>query len=227
MTSATSTKPKSAAVSESLRADILTGRLHPGERLGFAQLRDRFGASMGTLREALTALVDQGLVVSERQQGFRVVTISIEDLVELTEARREMEGLALTYAIRDGDVAWEAEVLATHHVLEHTPSYQEDDPGRFSDEWATAHAAFHNALLAGCGNRRILSAAMALRDAADLYRRWSVPLGNDRERDIPAEHAGLMQAALERNAELACERLAQHIQRTTDKLIPVLTEADN
>lgn len=214
-------------VYEALRADILGGRLEPGSRLGFTGLRERFGGSMSTIREALTKLVEQGLVETERQMGFRVMTISAADLLDLTEARQEMEGLALRFAIRDGSAEWEASVVAAHHLLDRTHAYVEDDPGRFSEEWAQAHADFHNMLLSGCGNRRILDAATSMRDAAELYRRWSVPLGGDHGRDIASEHAELMRLTLSRDTERAQESLRAHIQRTTDKLVGVLHDADH
>ena len=49
----------------SLRSDILTGRLLPGQRLPFAELGTRYATSVGVLREALSRLVEQGLVQSE------------------------------------------------------------------------------------------------------------------------------------------------------------------
>lgn len=142
--------------------------------------------------------------------------------MDLTRARCEIEVLALRYAIHDADVAWEAEALAAHHLLDRAPQYEVEDPGRFTEEWAAAHGKFHRALLHGCGTRRILAAATALRDSAELYRRWSVPLGRDHARDIRSEHKALLDAAVGRDAETACDLLARHIRRTTDKLLPVL-----
>jgi DNA-binding GntR family transcriptional regulator len=73
-------------------------------------------------------------------------------------------------------------------------------------------------LLDGCRNSRILATATALRDSAELYRQWSAPQ-HDRGRDIAAEHKAILDASVERHAELACELLAAHIQRTTDALL--------
>jgi DNA-binding GntR family transcriptional regulator len=65
-----------------LRADILAGVLAPGSRLLFADLGDRYHASMGVLREALTRLAGEGLVDSEPQTGHRVMSLSAADLVD-------------------------------------------------------------------------------------------------------------------------------------------------
>lgn len=43
-----------------------------------------------------------------------------------------------------------------------------DDPIRITDGWIDAHAAFHQALLDGCANRRLLHMVCGLRDEAEL-----------------------------------------------------------
>ncbi|PJK20078.1 GntR family transcriptional regulator [Mycolicibacterium goodii] len=207
-----------ARVYQALRADILAGRIAPGSRLGFAALVERYDCSIGAIREALQRLGEQELVIAEPKRGFRVVDISPDDLNDLTEARCEIEVLALRYAVNRGNLEWESTVVAAHHRMERTPMFAPTDPDRFNDEWVLAHAEFHQALLDGCSNRRILATASALRDSAELYRQWSAPQ-HDRKRDIAAEHRAILDAAVGRDAELACELLTAHIQRTTDALL--------
>lgn len=55
-----------------LRADILSGRLLPGQRLKFPDLAARYEASVGVIREALIRLAERGLVRSEAHLGFQV-----------------------------------------------------------------------------------------------------------------------------------------------------------
>ena len=125
-----------------LRGDIVAGRLLPGARLPFAELTARYGSSTSAIREALQRLVEQGLVVSEPQLGFHIVTLSVEDLRDLTTARCEIEGLALRYAIENGDLAWESAIVAALHVLERTAvtaAGPGDETRSLSDEWTAAH----------------------------------------------------------------------------------------
>lgn len=216
---------RAGLVYERLRADILAGRLAPGTRLPFGEVTVTYGCSVGSVREALQRLTEQGLVESVVQQGFRVVTISRDDLLDLTAARCEIEVLALRLSIEHGDVTWEANLVAAHHVLERTPTMDPADPARQSDDWARAHDGFHAALIAGCGNRRILSVAHSLRDSAELYRRWSAPL-YDRARDIAGEHRAMLDATVSRRSAEATRLLTAHIQRTTDALLPALELQD-
>jgi len=201
-----------------LRADILGGRQRPGARLPFAELTARYEASMGVVREALSRLAAEGLVESEPQFGFRVVPLSIADLQHLTAARAAIETLVLGQAVEHGGVSWEADVLAAHHRLEHTPQRAEDDPSRLSDDWTVAHAAYHHALLAGCPNPRLLAVAESLRDAAELYRQWSVPLAHA-HRDIAGEHRAILDAVLAHDPDAATAALTAHIQHTTNVLL--------
>lgn len=204
-------------VYEALRRDILGGEFRPGAQLGFAALVERYQCSVGLVREALQRLTEQRLVESKANRGFRVVPVSPDDLRELTEARIEIETLALRMAIRDGDTEWEAQLVAAHHRM---VSQDQFEPGtaRFTEAWAKAHAEFHKALLAGCPNRRIVAMAGALRDGAELYWRWSAPL-YDQDRDIDGEHRRILEASLARDAAAAEELLRDHISRTTIRLL--------
>jgi DNA-binding GntR family transcriptional regulator len=212
------TRTKAERVFELLRGQILSGQIAPGTRLRYAELSERYETSTGVLREAMLRLSEQGLVKGEPQQGFQVVDLTIEDLKDLTDARIMLETLALRSALADGDVEWESRIIAAHHRLSRTPLEDPDDTGRLHDEWVAEHAAFHKALLDGCANRRLKEIASSLSDAAELYRRWSLPLGKGADRKPAEEHEALLAASLARDADLACELLTAHINRTASIL---------
>jgi DNA-binding GntR family transcriptional regulator len=201
-----------------LRADILAGRIMPGSKLRFAELTGRYDCSTSVVREGLTRLVEQGLVQSEPQHGFHVTPLSDDDLHDLTTARCELEGLVLRMSIEHGDIAWESAVVAAHHGLDRTCMQAEDDPELMNEEWIRAHRHFHEALLAACPNQRLRNMALSLRDAAELYRRWSRRIGNDEHRDVPGEHRSLADAALRGDVVVAVELLHEHLRRTTRAL---------
>lgn len=212
-------KTRHEAVFSRLRSDILTGRLQPGSKLPFSELCEHYEVSVGVIREALSRLLEQGLVRSAPQQGYFVTAISRSGLVHLTTARREIETLTLRLAIADGDTVWESEVLAAHHRLAQCPETTDDDPDRISEEWASLHQVFHETLLRGSGNPWLIDIAVDLRASAELYRRWSVPKGHEHARDIAGEHRAITDAAIARNAELASALLARHISLTTELLL--------
>lgn len=200
-----------------LRDDILNGHLLPGRRLPFGLLSERYGASTGVLREVLPRLVEQGLVVSEPQLGFRVMSVSKTDLCHLTELRVTLETLALRQAIEHGDLAWESRLLAVHHTLASTPPAGTD--GTISAEWLTAHAGFHSALGEGGPNTRLSGLTDSLRAIAEVYRCWAAVYGDVGDRDVAAEHRRILEATLDRDADRAVAELTTHIERTAQILL--------
>jgi DNA-binding GntR family transcriptional regulator len=121
-------------------------------------------------------------------------------------------------SIEHGDIAWESELVAAHHALDRTTMETDGDPVLMSEEWTLAHSRFHTALLAACPNQRLRTMALSLRDAAELYRRWSRPVGHDEDRDVPGEHRALVGAALRGDAGEAVRLLEEHLRRTTRAL---------
>jgi len=208
---------------ERLRADLLGCRLKPGERLRIADLCQTLGVSLGGVREALSRLTAEGLVVAEPQRGFRVAPISADELRDLTAVRTEIEKLCLRRAIAVGDVGWEERLIAAHHRLSRTAERDPGDPARVADTWADAHAAYHAAVVAGCDSPWLLRLRGILYAQSERYRRLSAPLGRA-ERDLAREHRQIMEAALARDADSACALLSSHFELTTAILLESLTQ---
>ena len=158
-------------VYEALRSDILFGRRLPSSRLQLNELAEEHGVSLSVVREAVTRLASEDLVEATPQRGFRVRSISLEHLRDLTWVRTQVETLALRQSIAKGDVTWESNLVAAHHRLAVTPMYFDD--GRGNTEWMAAHGAFHAALAAAAGSPVLERLRRQLYDASELYRYWA------------------------------------------------------
>lgn len=200
-----------AEVYAQIRDGILHGELQPGERLRPSQLRQQYNVSVSVVREALTRLAEQKLVIGEPNLGFTVAPLSRKHLDDLVQARAEIECFTFRLSVREGDLAWEAGVISTHRMLERAPERHPD--GAVNTEWSAAHASFHAQLLAGCSNEVLVDVCRSLFQSADLYRLWSAR-GPGQKRDTRAEHAALADAAIARDEELAARLLLEHIQLT-------------
>lgn len=209
-----------------LRSDIFDRRLQPGERLRPVDLGRQFDVSVGVMREALGLLSAQNLVRIERNRGFHVVELSVEALGDLTEARKINEGSALRLSIERGDIGWESDVLAAHHRMASEPMYPPEDSGTRSVAWAAYHIAFHQTLIAACGNSVLLDICTRLSDAAELYRAWSGD-GGKAVRDIPGEHKRLMEAAVAHDADLAVKLFEQHVDKTKEIVLELDQESSS
>jgi DNA-binding GntR family transcriptional regulator len=203
---------------EALRGDLLACRILPGSRLKIQELCSRLSVSLGAIREALSRLTSEGLVVAEPQRGFRAAPISAADLRDLTMVRVEVESLCLKRAIEIGDVNWESRLVAAFHRLSRTPERAPADPIRSNDEWAEAHAAFHLALVEGCDSPWLLRLHSQLYDQSERYRRLSIPLAKQ-ERNVGQEHQRILDATLKRDAKKAVALLTAHLTATTNILL--------
>lgn len=208
---------------ESLRADLLACRILPGKKLKINELCDRFSVSLGAIREALSRLTSEGLVVAKPQRGFRAAPISASDLVDLTMVRIEVDSLCLRRAISCGDVDWETRLVAAAHRLERTPERAPDDPARSNEDWAEAHAAFHLALVKGCDSHWLLHLHSLLYAQSERYRRLSVPFAIT-GRNVNEEHRAIVAAALARDTAVAVQLLATHLEATSRILLNAVVE---
>ena len=200
-----------------MREDIVHCVLRPGERMRFEDLRQRYTSSIGTLREALSVLVSDGLVTVEEGRGFSVAPVSREDLLDIVEMRVNLECRALGDAIRQGDDAWEARVLTTFHMLSKVEDRTAAQPKLPQPVWSARHQEFHEALVSACRSPRVLQFRKMLFDQAHRYRRLSMSF-----RQAPkqvGEHRLLMEAALRRDELQACKLIESHIRGTAKNII--------
>ena len=200
-----------------MREDILSGRLTPGERLKFETLRDTYGASMGSLRETLTQIASEGLVIAEANRGFNVAPVSVSDLLDITELRVDLECKALISSIQDGGDEWEARIIAAFHLMQKLePSLRkgaDPEPGL----WTSRHREFHEALVSACASPWVLRFRQMLFDQARRYRSLSMKHSNTPGRI--EQHKALMDAVLSRDTEKACTIAESHIRDTAKNIL--------
>ncbi len=194
-----------------LRRDIIEGRLAPGEKLRVEHLKDNYGVGAGTLREALSLLISDALVISQGQRGFRVAPVSLEDFEDITQTRVMLECNALRQSIAMGDDAWEANLLAAFHRL--TKAEEKRIGSEEREEWEERNRIFHEVLISACPSRWLKHFLSILYQQAERYRRLSLYL-QPIPRDIHVEHEALLHAAMARDADKAAAVLAEHIQLT-------------
>ena len=211
-------RPRSltSAVQERLRADILSTRLLPGQKLHIAGLAKQFSVSLAAVREALSRLVADGLVQASDQRGFRVSPVSLADLKDVTQTRIDIEGLALRRSIERGDQDWLASVEAAWDSLKAVPYRFPDDPSVHYEVWVVRHRIFHRALVNACGSPWLLGFRDVLHEQSERYRRLSIRREVGRPRDVEAEHAAIVDAVLKRDADAAVAALSHHFSITME-----------
>jgi DNA-binding GntR family transcriptional regulator len=195
-----------------LKREILFGRFQPDDKLKIVELAEAFEVSAGAMREALSRLIPEGLVVSRDQRGFIVAPLSLDDLDDLTQVRIDIEELALRRSLARGDSDWEALVLAAAHRLRRTSKFAET--GEIEFGWIELHERFHSALVAACGSPQLLSIRAHLHQQTERYR--YITAYKDGGRDFEAEHQEIVDAALDRDADRLMTLIRAHFRSTSD-----------
>ncbi|MEH2499684.1 GntR family carbon starvation induced transcriptional regulator [Bradyrhizobium sp. AZCC 1678] len=208
---------RAADVLHRMRTDIISCTLKPGAKLRFEALREMYAVSFSTLREALSRLVAEGLVVAEDQRGFVVAPVSIDDLNDLTYVRVLVERECIGLAVKHGNDDWEADIIGAFHRMDRLqnrlgPNYY------LSGEWDKLHGDFHFSLVAACGSPNLLEIRQKLFERAHRYRRMSSQFRPKwRAKDV--EHKMIMDSAIARNTAKAQELIERHIRETTKNVI--------
>lgn len=191
-----------------IRADIIFSRLAPGQRLRLDALRQHYGVGISTLRELLSRLVAEGLVLAEGQRGFEVAPVSAANLREIAALRLLLEGHALEQSFAAGDMEWEGRVVAAHHKLALMERRMVQGQREDTELWKRYDWEFHHALISACGSAALLELHAPI---YDKYLRYQMVLGLYRGDVASDEHQRLLAVALKRDAAAARDILATHI----------------
>lgn len=103
---------RSSQTADIVRASILDGSLRPGQRLSEPDICAALGVSRNTLREAFRSLIEERLVNHELNRGAFVRIPTSDDVAELYQCRRVVEGAAVHGFGGDQDPAELAAALA-------------------------------------------------------------------------------------------------------------------
>lgn len=207
-------------IASALADQIVSGVLAPGSRLRQDHLAAEFSASHVPVREAFRKLEAQGLIVSTPRRGVRVSQLDAGVVLEVTEMRAALEGLALRHALSR---LRKADLDAAHQALVE---------GEASDQiaaWEAANRRFHLAITAPCGMPRLMASIGHLHqsDARFLFATWKELHWQPRS---DTEHWAILDAIRGGDGQRAKELLEAHIREAgralVERLRNMAAEAD-
>lgn len=190
-----------------LRTMIVTGDLRPGEKLKIDVLRKLLDTGASPIREALSLLTSDNLVERIDQRGFRAAEVSAENFGEILQLRCVLEDLALRESIASYTLDWEEAAVLAHHRMQRAQR-------QGADSFEDLHKAFHMTLLSNAKSPILLKFCSQLYDLNIRYRFLAGSALSYQKRDVREEHAGILSAALARDADKASERLLNHYKLT-------------
>ncbi|MDO5545951.1 MAG: GntR family transcriptional regulator [Eubacteriales bacterium] len=190
-------------VFDRLEDDIIQGRYPRGEMLTELRLAQELGVSRTPIREALRQLEQERLIESVGK-GSRVLGITQEDLVDIMTIRERVESLSTYYAVQNMTMEGLKEVADIVDLQDFYFSRRDAAHLHLVDD------RFHDAICHLCGRPVLIDTLMPLLRKTRRYRKISLE-DWDRTTQTKQEHFEIYQAIASADAELAEQRMRQHI----------------
>jgi DNA-binding GntR family transcriptional regulator len=189
---------------EILREKILRGDYPEKSALRQDALAAELGVSRIPVREALRQLEAEGLVTFSPHLGAVVSTLSLDEIEELFNLRALLESELLRQAVdrMNDDVLERAE-----SVLE---AYETAFEAGDVLAWGELNWEFHATLLAVSDRPLTLGVLSTLHNQSDRYMRMQLALTHGEHR-ASGEHRAILEAARDRDADLAALLMSEHI----------------
>jgi DNA-binding GntR family transcriptional regulator len=197
---------------DALREAIVEGTLKDGDLLRQDQIATMFNVSRIPVREALARLEEQGLITNQRYKGAVVSSLSLDEISELFEFR----------ALLEGEVIRQAVDQITDQTLEEAKTFAEEFARETdSSRWSALNRQFHYTLYKDCKRPYHLQIIANALDNVSRYLRAQLVLTSGIER-ARREHAGILNAAMNRDSAEAAARTRAHILGASRSLIEFL-----
>lgn len=206
---------------ERIKHDVIFGLLAPGAKLKLDSLRERYQASVSTLRETLNRLASEGFVDAAEQRGFFVRPVSRADLVEIANLRILLECSALETSIGEGDADWEGNLVAAHHKLHLLEAKMLAGDTSKKELWKRYDWEFHQAMIAACNSENLLSLHATI---FEKYLRYQMLVLTFRGEAATHEHRAMLEAALVKDVSAAKKMLETHVRQGLEHTLAAMDQ---
>ncbi len=209
-------EPLVDSVYRSIRDAICDGRLEPNRKLAQIPLAEHLGISRTPVRDALQRLAQEGLVRVVSWRGFVVSDFSARDVLDVYEVRLALEPLAVSEAV--GRYT-RMHLAKLSDICDETADTPVEEVSRLYE----LNGEFHTALVAPCDNRlavRMLEQLWQMPASLRVFHAQAA-LGTALKESV-VEHRAIVEAVEAADADLAVERVRQHIRRAQQETIEAL-----
>lgn len=187
-----------------LREDIAAGALQPGERIDEVALSQRFGVSRTPIREVLSRLTAQGILVPGEKRGVRVAEYSLEQLAQIFEAMHEIEAACARVASQRLTLLNRSEIEIAQAKC--VAAAQRGD----RTEYLRANEAFHETIYRATGNPYLGNIASEFRRRTGPFRAKKFATQADMVASAES-HAELIAGIFSEDSRAASEGMRAHM----------------
>ncbi len=204
-------------VVEQLREAILRGRFAPGEQLRVPVLTASLGVSPGPIREAMSRLEREGLVVMRPNRTAVVARLDRQDFEEVYSLRLALERLAVEYAVRNATPDDFADMQAVVDQMR-----KQVNEGITEKDAADLDLRFHDVIYRAGSHRRLQACWTDLRPQIYVF----LLSRNVADADFRAQmigHQEIIDVIRARDKARAINYIEQHIRAAYDRIIKSYT----
>jgi DNA-binding GntR family transcriptional regulator len=191
-------------IAASVRDAIAQGRIPPGTRLMEPSLAQEMGTSRAPVREAISELEREGLVVKEANRGARVVELTEQTVREVAGVRGLLEGYAASLAAERLTPA-DLEALETI-AAGMGRAAQRGEYGRLVE----LDYQFHAQICRASGDRTLYETWLAISGKVRLYLS-ATNLVYPNQQDIAHGHRAILDALRARSTRRAHRAMQEHL----------------
>ncbi|MCX7601200.1 MAG: GntR family transcriptional regulator [Meiothermus sp.] len=204
---------------KALRQAILSRKIPPGQKLVVRVLAEELGLSPTPVKEALSALEREGLVVAVPHRGYFVLEPSLEDVREIYGLREVLEGLAARLAVEHSGKALQKKLEKL--LCKQREAAERGDIEAYGD----LDLEFHRSFWEASGSRRLLATAETIDGQIRMLINSSAAIPGRLPRSR-AEHEAILQAVQEKNPEAAEAAMRTHVRNAGRALEGFLLSQD-
>ena len=198
-----------------LRKMAISYEMKPGERLNELELAEQFGVSRTPIREALTRLASEGLLV-ESTRGYVRKPLDVQEMTDLYEARMAIERECLRLAF---ERATDAQL---NEVAQYLQSSMEAPVMTSPETLVELDEGFHLRIADMAGNAELKRMLISLNERLRFVR-W-IDMENVGRESTQQEHSEIVRALQTHDAEMAHAILARHISARRDRIVETITK---
>jgi DNA-binding GntR family transcriptional regulator len=210
-----------SAVAKHIRDAIVRGEYPPGAALPEVRLAEQLGTSRGTVREALRALDDIGLVDILPHRGSFVSTVTMAKARELYELRAVLEGLAARLAIERGHLSADSRPIFEELLAELERAGANADPMALIE----AERALHRAVWSRCDNGLLLDYLAQVQVQTRRLLLYNKAFTADPAAEVRM-HRALVEEILSGDSQRAEVAVRNHVEASARLVLARLPESD-
>lgn len=190
-----------------LRQRIVEGEIATGTKLSEPELAKYYAISRSTLRDALSRIEACGLLERKANVGYRIVSLSSEQLLEIFRVRESLEGMACRLAAENMSPTEIDDLKQLLRVHQQNESLQQGDAYIQKE----GDLDFHFRIVMGSGNALLVR--LLCHELYYLVRmyRFQFGMASPRAKKAFSEHHHIIQAIEDKDGELAEILMRRHI----------------